>query len=213
MSNYIANSKNRKFKKQILLFFERINFGAGKLPFSWRIILFMDGVLAVSLFFPWFQFQYKNSQTDLFFAFSEYTGYIGYGILIAIFAIAFFLVSHAKKEHIRAHIPFRLSDTQAVVFMASMLLTGVFHLLFISKTFSQFTTDVSIGKWFLIATSSIICIIVSAYFLSKNSKEQGIEMRYLDHQEHDVLWDYRAILDANNHSRNKEEDSNMTLPI
>lgn len=106
----------------------------------------MNMLLTLSLFFPWFQFQYKSSQIESYYAFSVYTGYIGYGILIAIFGIPFFLVSHAKKERIRAHVPFRLSDTQAVVFIASMTLTAIFHLLFISKTFSQFTTNIGIGK-------------------------------------------------------------------
>lgn len=155
----------------------------------------MNALLASSLFFPWFEFQFRSTQTEWYSAFSVYTGYIGYGILVAIVAIPFFLISHAKKERIRAHIPFRLSDTQAVVFIASMTLTGIFHLLFISKTFGQFTLNVTIEKGFLIATSSIVCMIVSAYFFSKHTKEQGVDMRYLDHNEYDKLAEYRTIIE------------------
>jgi hypothetical protein len=66
MVDYIANSKNRKFKKQILTFFERLNFGAGKLPLSGRVILMMTGLLLVSLFFPWFKFTYLSSPATTF---------------------------------------------------------------------------------------------------------------------------------------------------
>jgi hypothetical protein len=58
--DYIANSKNRKFKKQILVFLDRINFGAGRLPISGRLILILTGALALSLFFPWLHFQYSD---------------------------------------------------------------------------------------------------------------------------------------------------------
>ena len=57
MSDYITNSKNRKLKTKFLLFLSRINIWAGKLPLSWRLILLMEGVLWVSLFFPWFHLE------------------------------------------------------------------------------------------------------------------------------------------------------------
>lgn len=210
MSNYIANSKNRKLKKQILLFLERINFGAGKLPFSGRVILFMNFLLLVSLLFPWFSFRYRNDQVESFSAFSEYTWYLWYGVVLVIIAILFFLVSHAKKEQIRAHIPFRLSDAQAVVFSTSLLLVALAHLLVISKVFNQFALEVMLWKGFLMAASSSICIIISAYFFSKNSKEQGADIRYFGHHE-DSIWEYRTILEGK--WKSGEEDTNMTLPI
>lgn len=144
MVNYIANSKNRKFKKQILTFLERLNFGAGKLPLSGRVILLMDAILVVSLFFPWIHFEYLDAKTAAFGAFSFYTGHIGYGIVVSAIGIPFFLLSHIKKERIRAHIPFRLSDTQAVVFIASMLLTSLLHMVFTSEVFHQFAQQVEL---------------------------------------------------------------------
>ena len=80
-------------------------------------------ILGASLFFPWFEFEYINKEQEVFSAFSYYTGYIGYGIIIALILIPFFLLSHAKKERIRSLVPFRLSDTQVVVFISSMILT------------------------------------------------------------------------------------------
>lgn len=213
MVNYIANSKNRKFKKQILSFFERLNFWAGKLPISWRVILAMNFLLFFSLFFPWIQFEYLSSQPASFTAFSYYTGYVGYGVVMSLFFIPFFLLSHTKKERIRAHIPFRLSDTQAIVFVASLLVTSQFHILFMSQVFKQFAQSVVIGRGFLIATSSSICIIIAAFFLSKSTKEQSREIRYLDHNEVDSLSEYRSILEWSASKSEKKEDSNMTLPI
>jgi hypothetical protein len=138
MKNYIANSQNRKLKNKIALFLSRLNLGAGKLPLSGRVILMMSVILSVSLFFPWFGVEYLDKSTERFYAFSAYTGYIGIGILLALFFIPFFLISHAKKERIRAYIPFRLSDTQAVVFVASLLLVGMIQLIAISRIFLQF---------------------------------------------------------------------------
>lgn len=212
MTNYIANSKNRKLKKQILAFFDRLNFWTGKLPISGRVVLFFTAVLTFSLFFPWFHFGYSDGQNASFFAFSAYTGYVGYGIVLSLILIPFFLLSHEKKEQIRAHVPFRLSDTQAVVFITSMLVTAFFHLLFMSSIFDQFAIEIQVGKGFLIAMSSSVCILVSAFFLSKSTKEQSIEMRYLDHHEVDALSEYRSILSKWAQS-DKQDEKNMTLPI
>lgn len=74
--DYIANSKNRKFKKQILVFFDRINFGTGKLPLSGRFVLILVSILALSLFFPWLEFEYFNKEVEYYSAFSYYVGYI-----------------------------------------------------------------------------------------------------------------------------------------
>lgn len=213
MSNYIANSKNRKLKKQILLLLERINFGAGKLPFSWRVILFMNFLFLLSLALPWFHFQYRNNQVDTFFAFSEYTGYFGYGVVFAVVIIPFFLVSHTKKERIRAYIPFRLSDTQAIVFISSILLSASIHLLLISQTFHQFALDVEVGNGFLLFLTSCICVLISAFFLSKATKEQSMDMRYLQHNEWDQFQEYRDILNVEWKKDGSNKDTNMTLPI
>ncbi len=213
MVNYIANSKNRKFKKQILTFFERLNFGAGKLPVSGRVILLMNFLLLVSLFFPWIHFEYRSTQWASFTAFSFYTWYIGYGVIASLLCIPFFLLSHSKKERIRASIPFRLSDAQAIVFIASLLLTALFHTLFMSEVFAQFAEDIFIGRGFLIATSSTICMIIATFFLSKSTKEQAREIRYLDHSDAESLSEYRSILERNTPKADKKDDSNMTLPI
>lgn len=209
--DYIANSKNRKFKKQILVFFDRLNFGAEKLPISGRLILLLVCVLASSLFFPWFHFEYGSKDIAAYSAFSYYTGYIGYSIILTIFVVPFFLLSHTKKEKIRAHIPFRLSDTQVVVFVSSMVMVALVHLLLMVPIFSQFAIT-QVGTGYLIAMSSICCIIVSAFFLSKSNKEQSIEIRHIDHREVDLPDEYASIL-GKKPKKESSEDSNMVLPI
>jgi hypothetical protein len=212
MSNYTINSKNRKFKKQILSFFERINFGAGKLPFSWRIILFMLWILSISLFLPWLHFKYIEWSEELYFAFSSYTGYMGYGILLSDLLIPFFLLSHGKKERIRAYVPFRLSDAQAIVFVTSMIFTACIHLYFIAFAFVK-TADVQLGSWFLIALSSLVGLIFATFFFSKNTKEQAIEMHYLDHHDVFEMDEYKKILSPVGNLQQNKGDSNMSLPI
>jgi hypothetical protein len=209
--DYIANSKNRKFKKQILVFLDRINFGTTKLPVSGRLILLLTAILGISLFFPWFQFEYFNRETESYSAFSYFTGYIGYGILLSIFIIPFFLLSHTKKEKIRAHVPFRLSDTQLVVFIASMILVSLIHLLLMVRVFTQFATP-QVGTGTLIAFSSVTCIIIAAFFLSRKTKEESIELRHLDHRDADISDEYATIL-WKKPKKEGTEDGNMVLPI
>jgi hypothetical protein len=76
MTDYIANSKNRKLKKRIMLFLSRLDFGREKLPFAGKMILFLDGILFLSLFFSWFHFTYIDNSVTSYSAFSVYTGYI-----------------------------------------------------------------------------------------------------------------------------------------
>lgn len=209
--DYIANSKNRKLKKQILNFLDRINFGATKLPISGRVILLFVFVLIVSLFFPWITFEYGKSDIESYSAFSHFTGFIGYGIVFVACMIPFFLLSHFKKEKIRAIIPFRLSDTQLVVFLSSMLLVAMIHFLLMVPIFSQFAIS-EIGTGYLLAISSSSCIIISAFFLSRKIKEDSIELRHLHHQEPNISEEYAEILRKKS-EKDWTETSNMVLPI
>lgn len=112
---------------------------------------------------------------------------------------------------IRAHIPFRLSDTQVVVFVAAMLFVALIHLFLMSSIFSQFTISVRIGAGFLMAMSTVVCIIVAAYFLSQRNKADSINIRHIDHQEVTLPDEYADILGKKN--RKPSDDENMVLPI
>jgi hypothetical protein len=209
--DYIANSKNRKFKKQILVFFDRIHFGTGTLPFSGKIILVLTGILLISLFFPWLEFQYINNEVESYSAFSHYVGYIGYGVIIAMIAIPFFLLSHTKKERIRSLVPFRLSDTQLIVFITSIIFTNLFHLLLMMRVFSQFAIP-KISTGLILALTGSFCILITAFFLSKKSKEESIEIRHLNHQETILNDEYAQILGKKKWKWDTEKE-NMVLPI
>jgi hypothetical protein len=63
------------------------------------------------------------------------------------------------------------------------------------------------------AISSIVGIIFATFFFSKNTKEQGVEMRYLDHHDSSDLDEYRKILSPMGNPSQKKDDSNMSLPI
>lgn len=98
--------------------------------------------LLFSLFFPWMTLSgtIDTKPTD-YSAFSLYTGGIGYGILIAIGFMAFFLFSHAKKESLRAYVPFRLSDAQAIVFIDAMVLTATIHFMIVSLAYAEIAAN------------------------------------------------------------------------
>ena len=138
MHDYITNSKNRKLKTKILLFLSRINIGASKLPLSGRCIILMEAVLLVSLFFPWLHLVYLGTSEPVSYsAFSHFSLYIGYLILATSAIIPFFLLSHTKKERIRAMLPFRLSDTQAIVFIMMILCVSLIQLMIVNNLYSS----------------------------------------------------------------------------
>lgn len=132
MHDYITNSKNRKLKTKILLFLSRINIGAGKLPISGRLILLMDAILFCTLFSPWISITYLEGNIRSYSAFSQYSLYIGYVILIAVAITPFFLLSHSRKEYLRSLLPFRLSDSQAIVYIMTIVLTMLVNLILVN---------------------------------------------------------------------------------
>ncbi len=211
MTDYITNSKNRKLKTKILLFLSRINIWAGKLPISGRVIILMEIILGISLFFPWLHLTYLDSSVENYYAFSQFSLYIGYGIILALICIPFFLLSHTKKERIRAIVPFRLSDTQAIVFIISILLNSIIILIFVNNLYSAQIASLGSTLWigFKIAFSAIICTLISAYFLSKSTKTSNTEICYIDHHGDDELRKYNTILGTDDEKNQK----NMSLPI
>lgn len=211
MTQHTSNIQNRKLKKQVLGFLSRLGFGAGKLPMSGRLILVMGVVLAISLLFPWIQVTSINNMTN-YSAFSSKMWFMGYWIVLAVITIFFFLLSHTKKEHIRAQIPFRLSDTQAVVFVASMIVVCMVHTLLLSNVYT-ILGGVQFLSGFFVAFASSICIIVWGFFLSKKIKNQNTESYYLDKQIEENFWEYKNIIQSDIHQENKRKKQNMTLPF
>lgn len=211
MPDYITNSKNRKLKTKILLFLSRINIWAWKLPLSGRAIILMEIILFASIFFPWVRLTYLDGVIEQYYAFSIYSLYIGYVILFAILIIPFFLLSHTKKEYIRARVPFRLSDSQAIIFVIIILLSILINLIIVNSIYStqiaaQWST-LTIG--YKIAFSAVVWILISTYFFSQSSKHTNTDIYYIDHQTDDELLEYRGILTSDDENKKK----NMRLPI
>jgi hypothetical protein len=130
-------------------------------------------------------------------------------------AILFFLLSHEKKERIRAYVPFRLSDAQAIVFVAAMITTACIHLIFISLQYTSLIPNkVTMGIGFSIALSSSFLILISAFFFSRSEKVAGVSLSYLDKKDLEHLGEYEDILDIHRSLRKeKDKEKNMTLPI
>lgn len=212
MEHYSANAKNRKLKKQILNFLSRIGFAGGKLPTSGKLILMFAIILAISLLLPWVQITSGTGEITTHSAFSRYMGFIWYGIIISLIVIFFFLLSHTKKEHIRAYVPFRLSDTQAVVFVSSMLLVCLVQLMILSPTY-QILGSISLQKWFILALSSILMMILCGFYLSRTMKAENTESYYLNRDFSEELWEYKNIIHPDSHQKNERKKENMSLPI
>lgn len=153
-----------------------------------------------------------NETVQIQSGFSSYALYIGYGIVLAVIMIPFFLLSHTKKERIRAMVPFRLSDTQVIVFITSMLLITLINLIVLNAIYSiQIAAHgSSLGSGFKVAFSAVVAILIATYFLSKSNKEINTEIYYIDHQTDKELLEYKDILSKD---ESKKKKNNMSLPI
>ncbi len=100
----------------------------------------MESILVGSVFFPWIRMVYLDGSIHDHYAFSQFCLYIGYWILFISIITPFFLLSHTKKERIRALLPFRLSDTQAIIFIFTILLVSMTNLMIIN---SLYTTQIA----------------------------------------------------------------------
>ena len=213
--DYIRNSKNRKLKTQLTIFFSRITFWWKRLDISGKVIIFCNFLLLISVFFPWIHMRFRDDTDVIFSAFSGYTGWIWFGIIFGCLWISFFLFSHEKKERMRSFVPFRLSDAQAIVFIDSMMLTAIIQLIFISLQYTQIAINgVSLGIGFVLALTANLLILVSSFFFSRREKESSISMSYLDKKDRDFLGDYQGIIDGNHSGKkSQDKDKNMTLPF
>ncbi len=212
---YIRNSKNRKLKTKILNFVTRVSFSGKRLDLAGRSIMFCNILLISSLFFPWIHMTFLDGTGQGFSAFSLYAWGIGYGILLGCISMCFFLFSHEKKERIRAYVPFHLSDTQAIVFIDTLILVASVQLIFISMTYRQIALGwVHLGLGFDLALTAIFLILFASFFYSQSEKKSSLTMSYLDKKEGQHLGEYRDILDGKYTSkRPSDRDKNMTLPF
>lgn len=212
MREYNTNIQNRKLKKQVLNFFSRLGFGAWQLPLSGRLILAFEVILTISLFLPWLEIESVSTGIATYSAFSRFLGFIGYGVIASIIIVPFFLISHTKKEQIRAYVPFRLSDTQAVVFVSTMILVALVQLILISPAYRAFwAVEFRIG--FHLAGASIASMIICGFFLSKKIKNQNTESYFLDKQTFENLWEYKNVIHPDAHQENERKKQNMSLPF
>ncbi len=212
--DYIRNSKNRKLKAQILGFFSRLTFGSYRLGFSGKAILFSNILVLIVLFFPWMRLVYMDGSIHTFGAFSFFSGYIGYGMLLWVLLIAFFLLSHSKKEQLRAYVPFRLSDAQAIVFIDAMMLTSLVHFLSMALIFQNFSSQTTVLFGCQILLTLVILILFFSFFFSKSEKQALAWMSYLDKKEPSVFDEYKDIIDSKwERASQNDPNKNMSLPI
>ena len=213
--DYIRNSKNRKLKTQILSFFSRLNFGTHRLWLPGKSLIFCISLLLLSLFFPWLSFEPIKGEIVEYWAFSIYLWWIGYGIILAVILIAFFLLSHEKKEYFRWYVPFRLSDAQAIVFIWTVLMTACTYSLVASFAYARIASQ-KVTPWtgLELAFWSIILLLFVSYFFSQSEKTKSITLNYLDKKEINHLDEYADILEPNGQKKGEKiRDKNMTLPI
>ena len=213
--DYIRNSKNRKLKTQILNFFSRLSFGTNRLWLSGKSIILCNIILFISLFFPWLSFKPLGWVEIYYWSFSFYLGGVWFGIVIANILILFFLLSHEKKEYLRWYVPFRLSDAQAIVFVAAMLMVACVHAIISSFAYARIASqEVMPALGLELATGSTILILTFSYFFSQSEKTRTTTLSYLEKKEKNHLDEYASILEVSeNKPKDGLHDKNMTLPI
>lgn len=213
--DYIRNSKNRKLKTQILNFFSRLTFWTYRLGLPGKSLMICNIILFASLFFPWLTLKPLGGQEISYWSFSLYLGGIGYGIIISILLMLFFLLSHEKKEHLRGYVPFRLSDAQAIVFITGMLAVACIHIIITSFAYARIASqEVMPAIGLEIASWSVFLLLFISYFFSQSEKTRAVTMSYLDKKEQSHLDEYASILEWwENNTKEKVRDKNMSLPI
>ncbi len=108
----------------------------------------------------------------------------------------FFLLSHEKKEHLRGYVPFRLSDAQAIVFIAGMLAVACIHSIITSFAYARIASqEVTPSIGLEIASGSVFLILFISYFFSQSEKMRAVTMSYLDKKEQSHLDEYAGILE------------------
>ncbi len=127
----------------------------------------------------------------------------------------FFLLSHEKKEHLRGYVPFRLSDAQAIVFIAAMLCVACIHIVITSFAYARIASqEVMPAIGLEIALGSVFLLLFISYFFSQSEKARAVTMSYLDKKEQSHLDEYADILESwENEMKEKVRDKNMSLPI
>lgn len=108
-------------------------------------------------------------------------------------------------------LPFRLSDTQAIIFIMNILFVSLIHLVIVNGLYSsqiaaQWST---LTTGFRLAICSVFAIFIATYYLSRSNKTSNTDMYYLDHQTDDELSKYKNILSKTDEDNKK----NMSLPI
>jgi hypothetical protein len=128
--------------------------------------------------------------------------------------MAFFLLSHEKKERLRAYVPFRLSDAQAIVFVGAILATAIISFTVASFAYTRISSQAVIpGIGLKLALTAVGLLFFAAYFFSQSEKSRAVRMSYLDKKEHTPLDEYRDILDTDHGNLGKTKEKNMSLPI
>ena len=135
-------------------------------------------------------------------------------MLLAVTVILFFLLSHSKKESLRAYVPFRLSDAQAIVFIDMMILTACIHSIITSLAYTSLSAHVVEARFGMkLGLFTGFLLLFSAYFFSQREKSQAVKMSYLGKTEDMKLAEYQDIISGNALSPKKDDKKNMTLPI
>ena len=126
----------------------------------------------------------------------------------------FFLLSHSKKESLRAYVPFRLSDAQAIVFIDMMILTACIHSIITSLAYTSLSAHIVEARFGMkLGLFAGFLLLFSAYFFSQREKSQAVKMSYLGKTEDMMTTEYQDIISGKSISPKKDDKKNMTLPI
>ncbi|MBP8016403.1 hypothetical protein KAZ01_00200 [Candidatus Gracilibacteria bacterium] len=208
--NYIANSKNRKLKYKIHIFFNRISFNFLNLTLSQKITLIGVVISFFSLFINWFVIDYEKVIKNN--SFSLNAGYVGFIIVLMLAILIFITLSSNNKEKIKSKVNLIFYDHTIIIFFGIIIFLLTLTIFNSIRGFILFFQNITIGKGIIFELIGSIFITIGGILNYREKKHELLNKIYVENNQITngaELEEYKNILDKKAGSDKK----NMSLPI
>ena len=205
--NYQVNSKYRKLRHKIQFVISGITFKFLHLPPAYRIALFSQVTILISLYFPWFSI--KGISYGIF---SRFLWWLGTLLILWTVFLVFLMFSFRKKEHLKQRFGIGVSDAIIFIFFWSLQFFLLFLALQFLHSFSFFDKDIIFYTAPVFAICGSLFTLWSGIIAYRSSRREILHSLYVENDalSQEELDEYKEILSKNSGTPDKK---NMALPI
>lgn len=193
---YHNRAKNRKLKRNIILFLKMVNFKSRSFSLGEKISIFWVCISFIALFFNW-----VNSINNSFYsnAFWNLSGKVGYFILWELIFILFLIFSQNKKVKFKMSSNFHFRDSSIVILVSLLNIVLSLNVLSFVQWLSAISTKSLYGNGIILCITSSIVLLVWWILMRKERKTEKYSM-------------YTNDLEKEKKEEEKKE-KNMKLPF